>query len=136
MSDIGERQTAAPDNPVSRRARPSGFDEKLSHARAKSQERSDHRRAPGGKTVGRLLCKLNTSARAVDLSRQSCEGIQQPSDSGLACQIVRGTQAQVFGYVSASGCARAPFSLRQRQRPCFIKLAQSYTRYEMSDVRG
>jgi hypothetical protein len=70
-----------------------------------------------------LLGDLDAGAATIGLTGKDREGGQQPIDTSLAEEIVRGAQPQVFGHVTTTGSSGASLGLGERLAPCFVKLA-------------
>lgn len=73
-----------------------------------------------------LVLNLDAGAGSIRLTRQPSERRLQPIRTSAPQQIVSCPQREVFGNVTAAAGTRAHRRFRQRQFPCFVKLAHGF----------
>jgi hypothetical protein len=112
MFDVGTGKPAAAHYPVARRARPTALDGEFAHAAAERYLPANHSSVATRKTVSLILLNLNAGARAIRLSGEPDEFVDQPIDGRAAQQIVPPPQIEIPCDVCATFGAGALLCLR------------------------
>src|SRR5258707_2696334 len=102
MPNVAAGKTAAANNAIARRPRPTCFYEQRAHAVSESQPSSNHRRRPCAEAIPLVICDREARADSIRFACDRSKTCYQPLNSGFAQQIVVVAQREIFRNVFAA----------------------------------